>query len=311
LFDPVSPTRYKSRSEASRQALSRVPGRGLQSVWEEFGRPTVVSCGAGDVWRDLGSLVLCAAAVRAARMEVCEGGGPDDCHRRSPCRIPAAKPLQPEVRAVSGSDRPWPRGAAANGRARRGVSICQRDEREENPDHHRARVRMDTAKRCPEGGPVPQVRREGQRYRCRSPLSGLAEWRRTATGSSVAGGPPPWPRSGCGVVVEHRTGTQAPQVVMVARAGHAQCGQEVPNVPGAKGPDHDLRLRRLGASLPRLCSAVLAHSARVTRTGRAAVSARTAGARTSPPRPASAAGNPAAGRLRTCRAGRRRRARSR
>ena len=111
----------------------------------------------------------CATVVRSARMGVCEGGGPDDCHRRSPCRIPAAKPLQPEVRAVSRSDRPWPRGAAANVRARRGIGSCQRDERDEIPDHHRARVRMDTAKRCPEGGPVPQVRREGQRYRRRSP----------------------------------------------------------------------------------------------------------------------------------------------
>ena len=137
------------------------------SYAEGGGRPSCV--GRWDGWRDLGSLVLCAAAVRAARMEVCEGGGPDDCHRRSPCRIPAAKPLQPEVRAVSGSDRSWPRGAAANVRARRGVGSCQRDERDEIPDHHRARVRMDTAKRCPEGGPVPQVRREGQRYCCRSP----------------------------------------------------------------------------------------------------------------------------------------------
>ena len=33
---------------------------------------------------------------------------------------------------------------------------------------------------------MPQVRREGQRYRCQRPLSGLAEWRRAATGSSVA-----------------------------------------------------------------------------------------------------------------------------
>ena len=38
---------------------------------------------------------------------------------------------------------------------------------------------------------MPQVRREGQRYRCNGPLSGfaacraVAEWRRAATGSSV------------------------------------------------------------------------------------------------------------------------------
>src|SRR5204863_8435114 len=37
---PVSPTRYKPRSETPRQALSHLWGRGLQAVWEEFGRST-------------------------------------------------------------------------------------------------------------------------------------------------------------------------------------------------------------------------------------------------------------------------------
>jgi hypothetical protein len=140
-----------------------------------------------------GGLWASARHRRERHDDVCMGGGPDECHRRSPGRIPAAKPREPEVRALSGSDRPWPRDAAAHRCARRGVGGCQRDEGHEIPDHHRAQVLMDPAQRCAERGPVPQVRREGQRYRCHGPLSGfaacraVAEWRRAATGSSVAG----------------------------------------------------------------------------------------------------------------------------